>query len=588
MFKKSPEVKASANIKSSERRKLLSNICQLYGIPQDKISKETELSILPSTTKQASFKSPLGFNGIIYFNDEETPIWFKSRDSQIYPSLYTLWSAPFILPLVKTHPHVIKILSGGADLMLPGTIPPFDSRATKGSIVGIVDSANPTVIKAIGSCNLNMTQFTNVIGRTGVAVEVIHSINDGLYELKKVDTEVPLELNIELPMETPTEVVSEYNAEATPEEIPESPVNSQKTPEAEPSVPAATNSESTSDSEGLAEVLSTLTVSQVDNFFKRSLLQSIKNDTIELPITSSNFMSNHILKNLPNISPDLCNMKKTSWKKTVKFLKAMEKANYVVTRKKGDDVVIDGLMSKDNPEIIEFVTHKTITAANSNNGGGAIPSKKEKAGESFQIINLYKPTNNSRMFFTKLGENYLSLYKSPELKILMEKYIKLQELPDKKNPKNIVLDDTLNTATKLGLGVFARDKLFKLFIDHLSPYYVILKPNEKLEDVKEENRYKRGTPPKISIITDMKIGRKIVTKVTNFEQFYIYPHILADELKVKCSGSATIAPCVQNPNLVEVTVQGPHGKLITELFQQKGVPNGYIEFQDNVKRKKRR
>ena len=121
MFKKDPQPKTSANIKSSERRKLLTNICNIYNIPQQEITKECEHDILPVTTKQASFKSVQGYSGTIYCDENETPIWFKSRDSQIFPSLFTTWKCPFILPMIKTHPHVIKILSNGADLMLPGT-----------------------------------------------------------------------------------------------------------------------------------------------------------------------------------------------------------------------------------------------------------------------------------------------------------------------------------------------------------------------------------------------------------------------------------------------------------------------------------
>ncbi|CAH2350775.1 translation machinery-associated protein 64 [[Candida] railenensis] len=577
MFKKHPDPKASANIKSSERRKLLSNICNLYSIPQHQISRETEQRILPLTTKQATFKSPQGYSGTIYYNENETPTWFKSRDSQIYPSLFTLWNAPFLLPTIKTHPHVIQILSGGADLMLPGTIPPFDDRAVKGSIVGIVDSKNPTVIKAVGRCKLNMTQFDNVIGRTGIAVEVLHSIGDGLYDLNKlVDIEVPEELDTDIPIEEKEQEENEHDSGEV--QVGETQVE----PEVE-EVQEAPSSADNDDSD-LAEKLAELSVDQVDNFFKRAMIQAIKLDTIELPISSSNFMSNHVLKNLPPISPELCNIKKTSWKKTIKFLKAMEKSKYIVTRKKGEDVVIDNLMDKSNPEIVEFITHKVASnAVNSK----PTPSKKDKSNE-FQVVNLYKPTNNSRIFFNKVDADYNKLYKSPELKVLLEKYIKLQDLPHKKQPKNIVLDDTLNTATKLGLGVYPRDKVSKSFIDHLSPFHVILKPGETSTEGLENSRFTKGSPPKISIITDMKIGRKIVTKVTHFEQFYIKPHILADELKVKCSGSATIAPCIQNPNLIEVTVQGPHGKLITEMFQQKGIPSSFIEFQDNVKSKKKR
>lgn len=580
MFKKKPEPKASANIKSSERRKLLATICELYGIQQPQLTKEAELCILPLATKQASFTSPQGFSGTIFYNEHETPTWFKSRDSQVYPSLYTVWQAPYLLPRVKTHPHVIEILSDGADLMLPGTIPPFDQRAVKGAIVGVVDSHDPTVIKAVGRCKMDMTKYDYVIGKTGVAVEILHALHDGLFELNKlVDIPIPRDLSLLMPPKDNEEQIG-----ATEEIIHDHPSEGTQDDD------HTSHTEPLGSPDGVAEQLSTLTIDQVDNFFKRSLLQSIKLDTIEVPITSSQFMASHILKNLPPIAPEMCNIKKTSWKKTVKFLKAMEKNKYVVTRKKGEDVVVDAVMSRDDPEIVNFVTHKTNTAMKK---PADKPSNKRDKSTEFSIINLIKPAKNSKDFFAKTSAPTPQpvLYQPQELRPLLESYFKAHNLVDKRNPKNIIIDDTLNSATKLGLGVFPRDKVLKLFVDHMSPFHVILKPGERLEDVEasgEKNRFVRGMPPKISIITDTKIGRITVTKITNFEKFYIKPHLLAQELKVKCSGSATIAPCVQNPSLVEVTVQGPHGKRIIEILQAKGIPATSIEFADNQKKKKKK
>lgn len=585
MFKKDPQPKASANIKSSERRKLLTHICNIYKIPQQEITKECEHDILPVTTKQAAFKSVQGYSGTIYFDENETPIWFKSRDSQLFPSLFTAWKCPFILPMVKTHPHVIKILSNGADLMLPGTIPPFDNRAVKGEVVGVVDSQNPTVIKAIGRCKLNMAQFESVIGRTGTAVEVLHCMHDELYNLNKlVDIPVPSECNINIPLNVePSEQASEENDKTEN-------INTEAESEIEIEVRNKTSNENSigTSMDDVAEELSELSVEDVDNFFTRSLLQSIQQDSILLPITSSTFMSNHIYKNLPIIDPVYCNIKKTSWKKTAKFLKAMEKLNYMQIKGKGDDLSIVGLTSKDNPIIQNFVPHKPISSLSNNANKSSekpVGNKKNKANE-LSIIYLYKPTNKSRMFFNKVDHSFANLYTAPELRSLLDKYIKIQQLMDKKDPKKIVLDDTLNSISNLGLGSYPRDKVFKAFLTNFSPLYKILKPGESIDN--DEIELNKGEPPKVQVITEMKIGRKVVTRVLDFEKYYIKPHILSDELKVKCSGSTTIGPCTHNPKLTEVTVQGPHGKLIVDLLNSKGIPISFIQFEDKVKKRKKR
>lgn len=593
MFKKDPQPKASSNIKSSERRKLFSSICNCYNLPQDQLTKEAELDILPSTTKQATYQSVQGHKGTIYFDDNETPLWFKTRDSQLYPSVYTLWKAAYILPIIQTHPHVIKILSGGADLMLPGTIPPFDPRAIRGKLVGIADSSNPTVIKAIGRCQINISQYSRVIGTTGVAVEVIHHLHDELYKLNKlVDIPIPENVIDVPPLKEPTPEIEEHQENETNDHssdqengIEGNKDNLKDSDDVNDEESTETDTVKESDIADFAEEISELSIEDIDNFFKRSLLQTIKTDKPSLPITSSTFMSNHIYKNLPILDPVYCNIKKTSWKKSAKFLKAMEKSKYLTVKGKGDDLSIVTLTGSDNPEIVNFVTHKTMGSTKTTSGGGSNGNKKDKSNE-LTIVYLYKPTSKSRMVFNKVNEDFNSYYSQAEVRSLLEKYIKIQQIVNPKNPKNINLDDTLNSITRLGVGSQPRDVLFKSFLSNFTPNYIILKPGQSIED--ENIELNKGEPPTIKIITQMKIGRKVITRILNFEKFYIKPHILSDDLKVKCSGSSTIGECVENPAITEVTVQGPHGKTIIEYLNSKGVPNTYINFEDKVKKKKRR
>ena len=94
----------------------------------------------------------------------------------------------------------------------------------------------------------------------------------------------------------------------------------------------------------------------------------------------------------------------------------------------------------------------------------------------------------------------------------------------------------------------------------------------------------KGEPPKIAIITEMRLGRKVVTRVQNFEHYFIKPHVLAEELRTKCSGSSTIGQ-----SITEVTVQGPHAKLITDLLNKdKGIPVSFIDVEDKTKKKKKK
>ncbi|KAK6462905.1 hypothetical protein DFJ63DRAFT_334480 [Scheffersomyces coipomensis] len=570
MFKKDPQPKASANIKSSERRRLLEDICKNYGLSQDKLPKEELNKILPKVTKLASFKSIQGYSGSIYYDENEIPTWFKSRDSIVYPTLFTVWKCPYIIPVIATHPHVIQVLEGGADLMLPGTVPPFDSRAIKGKVVGVVDTANPTVVKCVGISGVDLPSYTRVIGTQGIAVQVLHHSKDELFKINDlIDIPVPTELDLTMPVNEEEPSEESQSEQTTESEEPEEQVKSVTSQASSPRI------------DDIAETLSTLSLDQIDNFYIRSLQQTIKLDTIELPIIASTFMSSYIYKNLPVIDSSYCNVKKTSWKKTFKFLKAMVKEKLLDVKGKDDDLTIIKLMDKTNPFIENFVPHKTIGSLSK---VAAAPTPSKKANEA-SIIHLYKPTKKARPFFNATTEDFEACYTANELRTIVNDYTKVKKLTNPKNPKQVILDLPLSQLVDVAENTpVARDKVFKDALSKsFTALYQIVMPGQ---DEKDCEIFK-GEPPKISIITEMKIGRKVITRTMNFEKFGIKPQLLSDELKVKCSGSSTVGPCVQNPKMTEVTVQGPHSKIIIELFKEKGVPISCIEFEDKLKKKKK-
>lgn len=58
---------------------------------------------------------------------DHDPLWFtlgkgdfQQQDALIIPTIYTLWKNHKLLPSLFTPKAVIPILSGGADLMIPG------------------------------------------------------------------------------------------------------------------------------------------------------------------------------------------------------------------------------------------------------------------------------------------------------------------------------------------------------------------------------------------------------------------------------------------------------------------------------------
>lgn len=570
MFKKPPQPKASANIKSSERRHLLSEVCKEYGINKEYLFKEDQLDLVPSPSKQASYQSIQGHKGTIYFNSDECPVWFKPRDHPVYPTLYTLWKAAYFLPIVLTNSHVIGKLANHANLMLPGCIPPFDPRMTKGAFVGVASYEKPSVIMAIGHCSLNLTQFHDVVGRQGTAVTIIHSFEDELFKLYDKDFEIPEFVRVAQPVAIDS-AENEENQSGEDQEVDQSQVVDEAV--------AAEESEKSPSVSDLAETVSELSVEDTDNLFIRSFIQTVKNTQLELPLTASKFME-YILKNFPRTDPKFCNIKKTSWKKGAKYLKALEKLKYLTLKGKGDDVSVVSITI--SPDIVAaFVPHKTMEDGK----GSGLTSSKKDLESKMNIVNLYKSTNKSRMVFKKLDMNFNALYSKPELKDILNEYIKALQLVDKSNPKNIELDATLSSIVGGTKESVPRDKLFTAFVNNFTPNFAVLKPKEELSSAVAVHR---GEPPKIKILTQTVLGRKKTTSVLNFEKFHIRPNALAEDLKNLCSGSTSVGASVHNPAITEVMVQGPHGPAIIDYLKKKGIPIAYIDFEDKSKGKRRK
>ncbi|EDK45818.1 conserved hypothetical protein [Lodderomyces elongisporus NRRL YB-4239] len=632
MFKKQPQSKAAANIKSSDRRKLLAQICATYNLPIEQISKEGLERLLPLVSKKASYVSIQGHLGVIYFDSSELPTWFQTRDSQVYPSLLTCWRCPFLLPKIATHPHVIEVLGKGADLMLPGTIPPFDKLAVKNAVVGIVSSDFPERIMAVGVCNLNLTQFDRVIGRSGTAVKILHHYNDELMRInKEIDVKVPDEVDPVMPtidehqlllllllLLSPVEdkgnhvdkIVDDTEEKNNNGKEANGDKNDSITDDSEPKIidseeiakqdqnqdqnqnqdEAQTHEldngekeqdqnhekDNGNDDDGhenedkkvleVTETVQQLTVEEVDNFFKRSLIQTIKLESFDLPVTASTFMSLYIYKNLPVVDSSYVNIKKTSWKKTAKFLKAMSKLNYLEVKGKDEDLSIIKLMSKQHPTIENFVPHKINTQIKKTNN--------KESHSLMKVRTLYKPTKKLLVFFEKINKNYNEYYDVTEIRSFFETYIKSNNLVVAKNPKNITINELLSKLTNQAVNTSQpRDVLFKSVLTNFSPYFEIANGTEK--------NLGRGTPPKIQVVTELKIGRKVVTRVSNYDKFFIKQGAFAEELRNKCSGSSTIVDD-------QVQVQGPHGTLIVDLLKNKGIPVSCIEFTDKVKKNKKK
>ncbi|QPG75516.1 hypothetical protein FOA43_002871 [Brettanomyces nanus] len=573
MFQKNPIVKPFANLKNSERRKIIKSTIASYNLPEDVLSLEfVNEHLFPKVIQHAVFKSsPSNFRGSVYV-DVQTgkAVWFDTRDSgRLIPTLYTLWKAPFLLPIVYTHMGVVDHLSNGANLMIRGCMPPFDGRAEKGVLVAVSVIERPKVMVAVGYCSMDLSKITEIADNTaGVAVSIVHVYKDKLYKLDGKLEEDVLPKNEDIDMPTSIEELEELRN-----------AGGEKSEQVEDTAELVAESH--------IDSTFSLSTEEVDDFFVRSVLYSITQDKIDLPIDASIFMSAHILKNLPPVDSDLVNMKKTSWKKAHKFLKAMEKLDLVKLKGKGEDVIVVSVADKSNQRVAKFEPYRVKKHS----------SRPVKcSSSSVTVQQLYKPKSSTRELFNRLNMEYDRYYEEHELKELVADYIRQFRLAREQYPKLIRIDPTMSEmgvkGIKQTINSAERSGVFAMIIgksSNFQQFYRIVKNGDNGEDNGRTSKMKKGSPPKITVLIEQVRGRrKIMTRISGLEKYYIQPEELASVLKVKCSGSATIG---EKPvtGLAEVSVQGSHEKAVEEiLVKQYGLKSSWIDVTDKLKKQRRK
>lgn len=208
----SRQIKNLAPLRSSDRRKIADQIIKDYQISvpsnapaeSDPASNPTSSSlttirnaILPDNSLSARFTTTAGpqlseVQGTVYVGthpgSEERVLWFKletgpGSDGRYYPTVYTLWNNPNIVPLLHTPEFVMKKLHGGADLMTPGLAndPPFPERAVKGAVVAVASLDRHTVPLFVGVCEIDIAGLGEVQGTKGHAVRGLQWEGDEIW-----------------------------------------------------------------------------------------------------------------------------------------------------------------------------------------------------------------------------------------------------------------------------------------------------------------------------------------------------------------------------------------------------------------------
>jgi translation initiation factor 2D len=643
MFKKKPQIKPAAPLRSSDRRKLADQIIQEYqlDLPQaDDESAEQKAeataarsslrnSLLPDNVQSARFTTTHGpdlkhASGSVYVgsqNGEEPRILWWQIDGRMYPSVYTLWKNADIVPLLHTPGIVVKKLQGGADLMTPGLAggPPFPAQAKQGAVVAIASTDSPTVPVAVGICKIDVSALQQVQGARGHAVETLHWYGDELWSHStnsRPGQQSPEEIEgwaQVLQTRGLTEKVESLDVEDMDEDG-GVPLNGAGTKDDTVKVQGGLEGEDAPATEESSSPK--LSQKEIDQAFRNAFLYGLhhhkttnaneRNYGLIFPLTQSLIMSTLIQPFLPAFTPEQTQqlqIKNTSWKNIKKFVKQLDKDQLVKSKEKqGNETTIIDIDFND-ASIANFKPYrlpKKETAGGTSLGRGekatdTIDTGDDSVGQKLEVKSFYRPTAKLSPVFATSEK---SVFSAQEVRQIVTDYVESEKLIHETNKRLVKLNPTLANAVFDGSGSLDKEVLAKgtvprdALIDRVSramtSQYAILRNGADPHSVKMRS----GTPPKVHITLETRSGNKMVTKVSGLEVYFVNPRPLADELRKVCAGSTSVEPLAGGAKktekpVEEVMVQGPQKDAVVKALEKRGVNSRWIEVLDKTKGKKK-
>lgn len=578
-------------------------------------------------------------SGTIYVGShpeqEERILWFQidQSDQRIYPTVYTLWHNPGLVPLLHTQGFVVQKLQTGADLMTPGLSrgPPFPEKAKKDAVVAVASTERSTVPAFVGVCEIDVSALEKVQGAKGHAVRGLHWEGDELWAWSNVGAggrhppesidgwDRPSDL-VGLSRGVEGMALSEDDGDG--QEDGGVPVEE---PTGEDGNSKDMSQKESEGSEAEAEVEpSTQEIDQAFyNAFLYALYSARKNGSpphygISLPVNPSFLISNLIQPYLPIHSvaqSQHYTVKKTSWKNTRKFIKHLDKQALVKSKDRSGGETVIFSIDFDDQQVLEFTPYRLPKPREGNGGGadiqsaskaGNTPSSEPSLNRNIKLQPLIRP---SPKLVPDLLPSKTDFYTANQVSSFLRAYIdrKPDLTRDASSARFVKLDPFLannilgsgsgsNSTTQavdnkaLAAGEIARDVLQKRVLEdtHLcQPYWVLLHGDQSWSsEDKSLPKPKPGAPPKLSIVIEKRTGTKTVTRIGNLEIFGIHAETLAGELQKRCASSTSVGQLVGGkPGQMEVLVQGNQRDVIEDEVRKRGVDRKWIEVSDKTKKK---
>ncbi|KAH9605225.1 hypothetical protein KSS87_012850 [Heliosperma pusillum] len=604
MFKKAVEAKALQRLSGADKKKLRRNVKDKFRLASDADID----SLLPPKAEISVAKFP---NRILVYGVEGGfPVFFDTdgRGSEIYPTVYALWSAPDLLPAFTLKGgEVSRFVINGADLMFPGiSIPPDGLPSfSAGEPWAVKVPGNPAPI-AVGATTMSSSEALKA-GLRGKALRITHYYHDSLWEsvegrfvpnagfFEDVVMADPSLLDSLVSQSGETGAsnhqTSDNEGEVEPatssDHGPTSAVNlddkSDVVEQAATELDGLRITENTSSNESRVEEPQSMSIEDVDVLLDSCLLQALHTTVKDkdLPMPGSTLWSNHVLPCRP--SGVTLDIKRSSFKKLSKWLQSKASVGLISVKE-----------DKHKKEVVLFSVNRTHIDYTSFKPDKSQPAKIEQsndqtAGESssqkaLEIEEIYKPNTHVISIFAAVGADTGGYFSAIEANNVVCAYVEKENLVKPNDKAKVILDATLcdalfKGAIKKGSSYpteIHKKDLGPTFISRMQAHHMVTRGGDSV--------IRKGAVRSIQIMTERRQGNKKMTKLSGFETFLLDADSLASELQKKFACSTSVAE-LPGKKGHEVLVQGGViDHLAKHLIDQYGVPKRYIEVLDKTRK----
>ena len=577
MFIKPFRVKSSSQMKGSDKKKFKADIKKKFAYFSD---PDIDLNDLIPNKEELVVTKIETFNGdaVLLYNRGKNVLFFElEKDKLIFPTLWTLWQHPELLPTMTTYAPVVKKLANGADLMLPGIIVD-ESLGIKA--FGNINKDDPLSVNldenkasvAVGMAALS-SEDMYMSGKRGKALKIIHCYGDQLHlhygkpQLPELGVPANLEFLKDVPKdEIEIEETAEIEDELT-EKIDDLTVQEEEQ-----------NEDIESEEEQQVEL-------DPDTILEEAFLRACKTlpKKTEFPILTSNFFRTLIVPNLPPDHPNL-DLKKTKWKKLSKFLSEKQSEGLITIKEPKKGVETITAINAEHAKIQEFKVvkyDKPVTSDNQTEDEFVPPT----------ITELYLVSGNDViLFFKECGVAKGTGMTPQDVRECIRNYVNKNELQNLNDKSIVNLDPVLAQAVLVkgenNVVTMKWDKLTSRITTKMSKGVAIQYGSSQPILLK-------GKLDLIEMTLGSRSGNKKVTLIHNLDVFGIDPKEFAHKCQVGVSASSTVNEAANKKKsngspVIEVLVQGNQvayaGKLLLEHYK---INKKYIRGLELAKKSKK-